>query len=219
MKAAARCRAGHSLVEMLLATTLLTFLVGGAASLLGTSAGLFEEASAISTHDQATSRAMQRVVRLLVDAGVSTLQPAELTTEMGASSLVFRASTGFAEGELQWGELQRLALEEDPRDPANGVDDDGDGVVDERRLTWTRDVGGMSERSVTLCADVAVLFEGEEDNGVDDNGNGVVDEAGFGARLDGRRLWIGLTRASSSSRGNALFHTEAVTLRLRNGLP
>lgn len=212
----ARRQSGHSLLEMLFATTLLTFVAGGSAALLMTGAGLFEETNSISDLDQKTTRAMQKAVRLLVDSGVSTLQPSALTSDYGSSTVTFQVSTGVVDGAVVWGESQSLALEEDPLDPEDGVDNDGDGVIDEGRLVWTRDVGGAKQESVVLCRDVAGLLEGEVENDLDDNGNGVKDETGFCARLEGESLWIGLTRVTTNAREELVESTEVVMLRLRN---
>ena len=60
------------------------------------------------------------------------------------------------------------------------VDNDGDGLVDERRVVWIRKPGQPDERRTVLCRDVPKWFEGEiPGNSLDDNGNGLVDGMGL----------------------------------------
>ena len=76
-----------------------------------------------------------------------------------------------------------------------GADDDGNGLVDERKLVLTLNVGTGSQRQITLCRGIPSLYPGEMNNGIDDNGNGVVDENGFSVQRVGDLLYVRLAVA------------------------
>jgi hypothetical protein len=103
---------------------------------------------------------------------------------------------------MQWNPLERLQLELRPTEQDNGVDDDGNGLVDERRVVWFTDPGAAEEREVTVCHWVSELLEGEQANGVDDNGNGLIDEPGLCVTFedDGALVWLTLQRFDSDRR-------------------
>ncbi len=106
-----------------------------------------------------------------VEAILSTAAPESLArvsrAPLASSSIEFTRAEGTEAPE-------RLEMLPDPEDPNNGVDDDGDGLVDEVRLVWTSSKGSTE----VLCSNVLPLGADEELNGMDDNGNGLIDEGG-----------------------------------------
>src|SRR5262249_41383601 len=98
----------------------------------------------------------------------------------------------------------------------NGVDDDGDGLVDERNLVMTRNVGTANEVSIVLCHDVARWYPGEISNVADDNGNGVVDESGFNVQRTGDLLTIRLCIEQPTAGGQKISATAETGVVLRN---
>jgi hypothetical protein len=75
----------------------------------------------------------------------------------------------------------------------DGADNNGNGLVDEGCLFWTRDVGEPSEKTHVIARGVREYLEGEEPNLDDDNGNGLEDERGFCLERVGEALVIRLT--------------------------
>jgi prepilin-type N-terminal cleavage/methylation domain-containing protein len=207
-----RCRAvaGFTLLELMISISVLAVLMAAVAmfQLRGQAA-----AHAIQTRsalERRADRAMQRVTRELIGLGVHTLAP-DPVTAFGADTVTFQIPDSVsAAGVTTWGSLTRLALVMDQGENDNGVDDDGDGLVDERRLVLTRNVGLANEVSTVVCHGVAAWLQGESGNGLDDNGNGLVDERGFSVQRTGDLLTIRLTLQSRVA-GGALISTTATT--------
>ena len=95
-------------------------------------------------------------------------------------------STGLASRLGPWlTQGQRFEFVYDPDEVDDGQDNNGNGLIDEGRIVWTRNVGAPDERSVVLCHQVREYLEGEVPNGLDDNGNGLVDEKGLSFERNG----------------------------------
>jgi prepilin-type N-terminal cleavage/methylation domain-containing protein len=188
-----RVRAGFTLLELVIATALLS-LVLGAVGLVqmrardASRAGMGREQ--VETHCR---RTLDRVAEELQGVGHSLLFP-DPSTSLGTGSITYQHPTGLSGlGVVTWDTPSSLALQLEPAETDNGIDDDGDGLVDERRLVLTQNVGAPNAVSTVLCGGIAELGEGETANGLDDNGNGVIDEAGFNVRKVGDLLTIRLT--------------------------
>ena len=216
-----RDRAGYTIIELLIAATLLV-LVGGSAlraSIRGLE--LFRTNSAIGEVNARSGRAIERVTRELVSAGVLTLDPQLVPTPPlptpWSSSLEFRTAADWTAGAVAWGDLQRIDWQLGGGELLNDLDDDGDGLVDEGDVVLNQDVGGTN-RTVVLVTGVAELLEGELANGLDDNGNGMVDEAGLCFERTGGTLNVHVTLERLAPSGQrTMTRTLEDALRLRNG--
>jgi hypothetical protein len=136
------------------------------------------------------------------------------TSAFGTSNLQFRKAIGFTGTGPQWGQPLSLAFEYAPEELDDGLDNDGNGLVDDGVLVLTRDVGGNEQRLV-LCSGVRELLEGEEANGADDNGNGVINEAGFNVRRVDDVLHVRLS-LEEVLENNTIVRTLETAVRLRN---
>jgi len=197
----ARRRGGFSLLELVVATAILSLVLGA----MGIVQMRTRDASRIgAAREQLESlcrRTLDRVAEELQGVGHSLLFP-DPSTNLGTGSIMYQHPTSVsATGVVTWDTPSRLALELDADELDNGVDDDGDGLIDERRLVLTRNVGGPNTVSTTICNGIPELGEGESANGLDDNGNGIVDEAGFNVRKVGDLLTIRLTVQAPSGTG------------------
>jgi hypothetical protein len=207
-------RSGHSLIELCVALTLLVIVLGLPALLLDTSSRAFSTGSRASEVDLAARRTLDTVAERLAGSGVDEI--AALPGQPN-STIVLRAATGFAAGAILWGNDERIELQPEPGELVDGADNDGDGLVDEHRVLWTRDLGLLSERTQVLCSRVRRSLEGEvPGNSVDDNGNGFADEAGLMITLDGESIGIALTVERRDAFGTAILHTARRTVALRN---
>src|SRR5262249_20398121 len=148
------------------------------------SAFLAIEASSRSYHDETAGahldflahEALDDVAERLLAADFTSLTPPPVAPPGSASTVDFQCDRGFQNGAVVWGPVERLTFESDPLDPENGIDDDGDGLVDEGRLVWIENPGGPGGRRTVLCSWVSAALEGEiPGNGIDDNGNGLID--------------------------------------------
>ncbi len=204
----ASARQGFTLVESLIAVTFLAVMFLAVAQVSSRASDAFDEGSAEHTLSTGTHRALERISRALDFADDSMVAgvpawPAEI------DAVVFQTPVSFAGGVAQWQTVD-LFLELDAGELDDGVDNDGDGLVDERRLVLVEAQGQPDERRIVLANGVAELLEGELANGMDDNGNGLVDEAGLSFSSEGNVIFVRLT-CQRRDEGGRLLQTTAET--------
>ena len=207
-------RAGVTLLEITLGLTLFA-IVSSAAVVAGRSGvGAFENTTRTADLEARLRRAVDRVALELVVSIQDELDP-DPESDFGTSDLLFRPAVDLNGTEPVPGDFQRIALEMDSAELDDGIDNDGDGLVDEGQLVLIRDDGGADEVRVVLANGVAEMYEGEEANGVDDNGNGVIDEAGFNLQREDDVLVVRLCLQKSSA-GDITTRSLETSVRLRN---
>ena len=194
---------GLTLLELVSATALLSLVLGAV--------GLVQ----MRVHD--ASRAGMGSEQVETDCRRTLERVAEELQDVGRGLLITDPSTTRGSGSITYrhpgGATSSLALQLEPAETDNGLDDDGDGLVDERRLVLTQNVGSPDAVSTVLCQGIAKLGEGEAANGLDDNGNGVIDEAGFNIQRTAGQLTIRLTLEGTSGTGGIVskaLHTSIV---------
>jgi len=209
-------RSGLTLVEVMLACALLTVALGSL-TLLGTrSADALGTAGIQGELDARLRRTMARIGDELLSSGLGVVTPAA-TKPAGSDTLTYRKSEGAVNGAIHWGATQRLEFEYEQGELDDGLDNNGNGLVDEGVVSWTVNAGQPGELPVILCHDVREYAAGETPNNVDDNGNGLVDERGFSfERIDGTTLRARLTLERLDSRRRLLSRTLETTLQPRN---
>src|SRR5262249_30668064 len=187
-------RAGMTLMEVVLGMSLFCAFASSAFLAIEASAHSYRTETTAAHLDFLAHQALDDVCDQLRAADFASITPPPAPAPSSASSLDYQDALGFKNGAVEWGPVQRLAFEQDPSDPQDGVDNDGDGLIDEGRLVWIENPGGAGRRTV-LCSQVASSLEGEiPGNGIDDNGNGLIDERGFCIEYTGTRAvaWITL---------------------------
>jgi len=157
----------------------------------------------------AANAATDLIVGNLADAGLTTIAD-DLSAPVGGSSVTFRVRNGIASGAVTWGAETTIAWESDPGDARDGVDNDGDGLVDEGQVVMTDDDRG----TVVLVRNVPEFLDGETADNSDENGNGLIDEQGLSFELDGRRLQIRLTLSKVGADGELVTRSVETSLRL-----
>lgn len=178
-----RDRGGYTLLEVSVVSVLMAIALLGGIATLRQATGLFRQSAASGDVSIRVTRATNRIVRELMAADAGGLAP-DLTPPAfgpygGSDRLDFQVPTGWTAGAATWGPLRRIGFEQELGEPLNGIDDDGDGTVDEGAVVLVEDLGGPRERRVVLLNGVTALQPGEVLNGLDDNGNGLVDERGL----------------------------------------
>jgi prepilin-type N-terminal cleavage/methylation domain-containing protein len=207
---------GFTLIEMVVSLSILGALVGAAALFQSrgqhASVGIQRQADL----ERRANRAMQAVVRELLSVGVHTLAP-DPTGALGTDAMTFQTPVSVSNaGVITWSSPTSLTLQMDTDELDNGLDDDGNGLVDERALVITYGVGTAFERRVVLAHGIANWLEGEVPNMADDNGNGVIDEHGFSLRRIGDLLYIRLTLEAPAEGGTATAYTITTALVIHN---
>jgi hypothetical protein len=117
---------------------------------------------------------------------------------------------------VTFGSQSRLDIRMDDGEVDNGIDDDGDGVIDERALVLTHVVALGTQRSATICHGIAERLEGESANAADDNGNGIIDESGFCVRRVGDLFFLYVTLEGRMRTGELIQYTTTTAIALHN---
>lgn len=207
--------AGFTLVELVAAAALLALVLGSVALVADSSDRMFRLETVTSHLESRIAIVTEQVFEELRIAGADTIAPA-LVPGVGVSSIEYVQAVDVAGGQAVWTPLRRLAFEYESGELDDGLDNNGNGLVDEGRLVLTEDVGGPDERSRVLTHWVAELLEGEVANGLDDNGNGLIDEPGFTLEQLGETLFVRLTLARRTGEGRMLVRTAMTSIRPRN---
>jgi len=207
--------AGFTLIELVLSVATMAIVFGAV--------GLFQSRSQDQTRvglareraEAHARRTLDRVADQLRGVGLTLLTP-DPTSALGTSTLTYQSPSGVTGGVVTWSTPSRLQLELEPGESNDGADEDGDGLVDERRLVLVRDVGTLAEMAVVLCTGITELADGETANGADDNGDGLVDEAGFALRRIGDLLTVQISVAVPTGDGGQAVSRIGTSIALRN---
>ena len=207
---------GFTLLELAITMGIAGLLLSSLASVLDSSKSTYGRGSAMAQVQNEARRTLDRVAAELENGGFGTLLPNPVGVAI--DDLVFQTATGIdaATGALLFGNSSRLRFVYETGEMNNGLDDDGDGLIDEGCLVLTRNYMLANEVRVVLAHDVAELLEGESANGGDDNGNGFADERGFCMTRSGDLLTVRLTLARPVSGGDPAMASVETALRLKN---
>ena len=188
-------RSGTTLVEITLGLTLFTAFAASAFLALESSSSTYRTETVAARLDGRTRKLLDDIAERLREADFDSLTPPiDPAPGANASTVDFQRARGFAGGIVQWGPTERLALEYEPGDPDDGIDNDGNGLVDEGQIVWVENPGAAGELRTVLCSHVSESLEGElPGNGMDDNGNGLVDERGFCLAFSGSQATVRVT--------------------------
>lgn len=206
---------GYSLLELAMAAVILTIMLGSLALLGGSSAGALSAGTSQAELDAQLRRTIARIGDELLPSGLSAITPAALAPE-GAAELSYRKSGGPVGGQNSWVDPRRFAFGYETGELDDGLDNNGNGLVDEGVVTWTIDAGLASEHAVVLCHGVRELDWREEDNDLDDDGDGLVDERGFAVQRVGNVLRLGLTLERRDAQGYSIVRSLETTVQPRN---
>ena len=206
--------AGFTIVEMAITSVLLGLLLVVMGHVARTGSQAYTTGVELTDLEGRARRVVERLASELVQAGVDTLVPLPSDT-FGTSVLSYQIPRGYNGGPV-WDVARELSFERDTGELDDGLDNDGDGLVDEGRVVWKRAAGLADEREAVWCSQVAEYLEGETPNGLDDNGNGLVDEAGLVFSKEGDALVIRVTLEAADSNGNRAVRTAETRVVLRN---
>ena len=215
-RAESRRRAGFTLIEMLISVAVLAFVLGVVGMVQLRSQATSKATMAKTMSEMRARRALDRAVAELSGVAHALIFP-DPTSNLGTSTLTYQHPTGVdATGTVTWDIPARLDLQVATGEIDNGLDDDSDGLVDERRLVLTRNFGTLNAESVVLCTGIPRFLEGETANLADDNGNGLVDEPGFNVFRVGDLMTIRLTVEVPLGGGRLEMSTVQTSIVFRN---
>ncbi len=207
-------RRGFTLVELAVCLTILASILTALGWFQISSQSTYRQTAARAEAESKARHASVRVMKELIGVGTNTLVP-DPTSNFGTSTLVFQKPTAVSNvGVVTWGTASRLELQLDEAD--DGIDNDGDGQIDERRLALVRGIGTANETTTVICHGIPELGPGEFGNNVDDDLDGIVDEAGFNVQRIADLLRISLTVERALSDGTLVQATSETSIVLRN---
>ncbi len=209
-------RAGLSLVELMIGVVILSLLLGTMAVVVSSGQGAYAQDLVNSHVDALARRTVDHLVGELIVADRSSvvLTPG---APFGASAVSYQRGQGWGGG-LVISPTSSLQLVLMPNEIDDGIDNDGNGLIDECRIIFTPDVVGAPGLSVSRVNYVRELLEGELPNGLDDNGNGVADEGGLFMTFDAATgiFTAQLTLERVGSDGRLVTRTLDSAVRVRN---
>jgi prepilin-type N-terminal cleavage/methylation domain-containing protein len=208
-------RAGFSLIELMIVITLLGAVVGSVLAVLRSSTRAIAVGTTDARLESLASQTLDQIASRLRSSQLATMTPT-LAAPFSSSQITFQSSVGTAAGATVWGPVERIRFEYDASEANDGVDNDGNGLVDEGRVVWVQDVGGPDERSSVWASGVSEFLRGETLDITDENRNGLVDEQGLCFDFDGTSVIVRLTLEARDASGMTLTRTVQERVFFRN---
>lgn len=208
-------RAAFTLIEVAISVVVLGLMMGIFGMVTATSNSAYQTTSATNTLDVNGRRTLTRIASELASIGGSVLAP-DPTGNFGAATIQYQTAADVVNGAVVWGQNTQLGFEYSTGEVDDGLDNDGNGLVDEGVVVLTIGVGGANPQRVVLCHDVRELADGEVLNGADDNGNGIADEAGFNVQRVGDVMIVRLCLERRGAENSTIVRTHQTSVRLRN---
>ena len=208
-------RKGFALIEVAVSLAIIVVILSSLVQVNRSTMSTFAQTSAATLVHTQARRALDRIASELENGGLATLQPNPVINS--TDNIVFQAATGVdaTTGAIVYGSPTRLAWVLEPGELNNGVDDNGNGLVDDGELVLTRNYLQADQQTIVLAHGVSKLLEGETANNADDNGNGLIDEHGFCVFREGNLLRVRLTLLRSV-KGKVVKATVETGVRMRN---
>jgi hypothetical protein len=176
----------------------------------------FKEGSRAAALDTGLHRAVELIARELEDAVHETFVPLP-TIPFGSNTLSFNAAQGYAGGLIVLGPPRRIAWEREPSELDDGLDNDGDGLVDEGRVVWSELPGQPDERRRVLVSGVMELDQGEAADLVDEDDDGLIDEPGLVFVVEGDVLRVSITVQGVDEDGHVRTRSAGTSIHVQNG--
>jgi len=215
MKIPQHTRAGFSLVELAVSAAILFLVISGVALVSAASDRAYRTGATAAQLEAQAAAAVERIVAELSIAGFDTF---DVLPPNGVpdKDLQYLKATGFDGADVLWTGPRRLVLELEPGELDDGLDNNHNGLVDERQVVLIEDLGTAEERRLVLTRWVSELAVGELANGIDDNANALVDEPGFCVVRSGESFTVRLSLQRRDASGRLLSRSAATSTRVRN---
>lgn len=211
-----KAREGSALIEVLLAMALMSTVVGALFAVGNTSTKLCDTGVAKANLEGNLRRALERVSREFHGARADSLAGlAESPAWQEQVDFDRPGSMRSGDGRITWSS-NRAEFRLEPGESDDGIDNDGNGLVDEGMLVVLQDAGGADELVTVIAHDVREYLEDELPNGIDDNANGLIDERGVTFERIGNELRIHLTLEAIGRDGRTVTRTLTTSVWSRN---
>jgi prepilin-type N-terminal cleavage/methylation domain-containing protein len=206
---------GHTLVEVMVVVTVMAIFLSAVGLISMRTSSAFQEGSRAAALDAGLHRAVELIARELEDAGREMLDPVP-TLPLGSSTLGFNAVEDYTDT-IVWGPARRIAWEREPGEVDDGLDNDGDGLVDEGRVVWCELPDQPDERRRVLVSGVMELDQGELANMLDDDKDGLIDERGLAFVMEGDVLRVQLSIQGVDEDGHVRTRSAGTSIYVQNG--
>ncbi|HPF12739.1 MAG: prepilin-type N-terminal cleavage/methylation domain-containing protein [Planctomycetes bacterium] len=206
---------GFTLIEMLIVACVATILLGGTLQAVTSGMHARELGAAISDTETQVSRTLNRLAWTVTGSGLGTVDPRP-AAPASTAGISYQKALDFVGDAIVWGPAGRLEFRLEPNELADGIGNDGNGLVDEGMVVWVENSMLPDETEVIIAHGVRSLLEGELPNGLDDNGNGLIDEPGLCFEINGQTLSIRLSLERIGPDGNSIIRTSETRVTLRN---
>jgi prepilin-type N-terminal cleavage/methylation domain-containing protein len=191
---------GFTLVEVVIVLALVSVVMGSVIAVLRSSMRACQVGSTAGHLEALLNRALDRIAERLQASSSSAVTPA-LSSPFSSPQIDFQRTIGFAGGVVAWSPTERIGFQFRPGELDDGIDNDGDGIVDDGQVIWTQDLGLPTQTSTVLADGVTKFLQGETLNNKDDNGNGLIDERGLCFTVDASSVVVRLSLAARSADG------------------
>lgn len=192
-------QAGFSLVEVLIASAVLAILVSAVLGIMVVGLQTFNSGNAITVIQNQARRIMDSIAKEIQPAGLSTISPTPPALgSAGTHTITFQPCTGYdgaSDPPQQWGNVTTIAFAYDSGETNDGVDNNGDGLIDEGLVTKTV-VGATSSQT-------KILGHWVKENGLSFN-------------LDGTLLTITLEMQKRGGKNELLETSLTTTVQIKN---
>ncbi len=208
-------RRGLTMVEILISTFIFATVLGLIGLTMITGTGTYQADMQTSQQYSKANSLLDHVVKEFAMVRTNSLNPNPVSPAHTAS-LQFQQLDDYVAGGMVWSALRRIEWQMATGELNNGMDDNGNGLIDEGNVVLITDDGGMNELTLNLGSNVAEYLEGETPNGLDDNGNGLLDERGLCFVRVGNTLIVRITTQTVGELGHVTSktYTTAVTLQI-----
>ncbi len=209
-------RTGSTLIEMMIALGLLIGIMGSVLLVTQKGSDVYEQEVAENAIQAKAGRGLDKVLRELTGSGAASLNPTNPTSPFGTDTISFQRPVGWAGGAIEWSPIQQVAFEIEESELDNGLDDDGDDLVDEGMVVLIESPGQLDEKRSVLMRGVRRYLGGETPNGIDDNGNGLLDESGLSFERVADVLVIRLSIEGLGAQRTHIVKTVESSTQIRN---
>lgn len=179
---------GFTMLEMMIAVAILAVAVPGIYLMFHSSADSYAAGSVQASLNAQVRDFLDRIAVDLSNSGVGTFSPA---FPNASTSLTFSRNVGYADGAVLFSDPVTYAFRMAPSETDNGLDDNGDGRVDEGSLERTED--GVT---VVVSRDLA--------------------KDGITFTQNGNVVTVVLSLQRRDEKGRMAIHTHPVTVQVRN---
>lgn len=192
-------RGGFTLWEIIIASGILGIVIVNVSLLLRATSENHNDNQVVQSLDLHARQTLDRIVIALQSAAKNSVIPAA-EAPLYSSAVDYDVSLGVENGEIVWGEPERIGLQ-----------------MDTGEVLWFRSMSTEDERRVVWGRHVSQVMAGESPgNGLDDNDNGIIDELGLSFTVDGDAVRIRMTLERENTNGAEVVREFEQIVSFRN---